>query len=289
MTALRQRMLEDMQIRNLSPHTQRAYLENVARFARHFHRSPAALGPEEIRTYQVHLTCERKLAASSIEIADCALRFLYKVTLKHPWSFCDVIPAPKKPRPLPAVLSPDEVAHFLTCATRPAPRTILTTCDAAGLRISEAVHLRPTDIDSGRMVIRIEQWKGQHDRYVMLSPKLLTMLRDWWRVRRPTPWLFPGEDPTHPITSHAVREACQRAHRRSRILKPITTPHSMRHAFAVHLLRSPHRHPHHSVAARTSPPGNHRPLFAACHDEGVCDHQSARAAAATRSTAHDSA
>ena len=103
MTALRQRMLEDMQIRNLSPHTQRAYLENVARFARHFHRSPAALGPEEIRTYQVYLTCERKLAPSSIEIAVCALRFLYTVTLKHPGSFHDVIPAPKKPRPLPVV------------------------------------------------------------------------------------------------------------------------------------------------------------------------------------------
>ena len=237
MTALRQRMLEDMQIRNLSPHTQRAYLENVARFARHFHRSPAALGPEEIRTYQVYLTCERKLAPSSIEIAVCALRFLYKVTLKKAWLFKDEIPAPKKPRPLPAVLSPDEVAHFLTYVARPAPRTILTTCYAAGLRISEAVHLRPTDIDSGRMVIRIEQGKGQHDRYVMLSPKLLTMLRDWWRRRRPTPWLFPGEDPAHPITSHAVREACQRARRRYRIPKPIT-PHSMRHAFAVHLLEA---------------------------------------------------
>ena len=235
MTPLRQRMLEDMQIRNLSPHTQRAYVENVARFARHFHRSPAALGPEEIRTYQVHLTCERKLAPSSIEIAVCALRFLYKVTLKHPWSCHDVIPAPKQPRPLPVVLSPDEVAHFLTGVTRPAPRTILTTCYAAGLRISEAVHLRPTDIDSGRMVIRVEQGKGQHDRYVMLSPKLLTLLRDWWRLRRPTPWLFPGDDPAHPITSHAVREACQRAHRRSRIPKPIP-PHSMRHAVAVHLL-----------------------------------------------------
>ena len=237
MTALRQRMLEDMQVRNLSPHTQRAYLENVARFARHFHRSPAALGPEEIRTYQVYLTCERKLAPSSLEIAVCALRFLYKVTLKHPWSFHDVIPAPNKPRPLPVVLSPDEVVRFLDGVKAPMHRAILTTCYAAGLRISEAVHLRPTDIDSGRMVIRVEQGKGQHDRYVMLSPKLLTLLRDWWRRRRPTSWLFPGEHPAHPITSHAVREACQRAHRRSRIPKPIT-PHSMRHAFAVHLLEA---------------------------------------------------
>ena len=135
------------------------------------------------------------------------------------------------------MLSRVEVVHFLTCVARPAPRTILTTCYAAGLRISEAVHLRPTDIDSRRMVIRVEHGKGQLDRYVMLSPKLLTLLRDWWHLLRPTPWLFPGEHPAHPITSHAVREACQRAHRRSRIPKPIT-PHSMRHAFAVHLLEA---------------------------------------------------
>jgi len=230
-------MLEDMQVRNLSPDTQRAYLETVARFARHFGRSPAVLGPEEIRAYQVYLTRERQLAPSSLVIAACALRFVYKVTLKRAWSFDAVIPAPKKPLILPVVLSPDEVVHFLTCVTHPAHRTILTTCYAAGLRISEAVHLRPTDVDSRRMVIRIDQGKGQLDRYVMLSPKLLAMLREWWRVHRPTHWLFPGKHPAHPITSHTVRGACQRAHRRCRIPKPIT-PHSMRHAFAVHLLEA---------------------------------------------------
>ncbi len=237
MTSLRQRMFEDMQVRNLSPHTQRAYVENVSRFARHFGRSPAALGPEEIRAYQVYLTNQKKLAPSSLGIAVCALRFLYKVTLKKAWSFDDVIPAPKKPVILPVVLSPDEVVHFLECVKRPAHRIILTTCYAAGLRISEAVRLRPTDVDSRRMVIRVEQGKGQHDRYVMLSPKLLAILRDWWRVHRPPHWLFPGARPEHPITSHAVRQACQRAHRRCRLPKPIT-PHSMRHAFAVHLLEA---------------------------------------------------
>ncbi len=135
------------------------------------------------------------------------------------------------------MLSPDEVVHCLTCVTGPVPRTILTTCDAAGLRISEAVDLRPADIDSRRMVIRVEHGKGELDRDVMLSPTLLMMLRDWWRQRRPTPWLFPGDEPAHPITSHAVREACQRAHRRSRIPKTIT-PHALRHAFAVHLLEA---------------------------------------------------
>jgi integrase/recombinase XerD len=167
----------------------------------------------------------------------CALRFLYKVTLKKPWSFDDLIPTPKKPRPLPVVLSPEEVVHFLTCVNAPKHRAILTTCYAAGLRISEAIHLRPTDIDSRRMVIRVERGKGFKDRYVMLSPKLLETLRDWWRLNRPTPWLFPGEHPDHPIGRAAVEQACHHARRRAHLSKPIT-PHSLRHAFAVHLLEA---------------------------------------------------
>jgi integrase/recombinase XerD len=230
-------MREDMQVRNLFPHTQRAYIENVARFARHFGRSPADLGPEEIRTYQVYLVRERSLAPSSIEIAVCALRFLYKVTLKKPWSFDDLIPTPKKPRRLPVVLSPDEVVRVLDCVTSPKHRAVLTTCYAAGLRISEAVRLRPTDVDSRRMVIRIEQGKGQRDRYVMLSPTLLDVLRDWWRLRRPTTWLFPGERPDHPLGRAAVEQACHRARRRARLTKPLT-PHVLRHCFAVHLLEA---------------------------------------------------
>jgi integrase/recombinase XerD len=237
MTPLRQRMLEDMQVRNLSANTQRAYIENVARFARHCGRSPAAVGPEEIRAYQIYLIRERHLAPSSLEIAVCALRFLYKVTLQKAWSFDEVIPAPKKPAILPVVLSPEEVVHFLACVTHPAHRTILTTCYATGLRISEAVRLTIPAVDSQRMVLRVDDGKGQQDRDVMLSPKLLDILRDWWRVHRPTHWFFPGEDPERPITSHAVREACQRAHLRSRLPKPIT-PHSLRHAFAVHLLEA---------------------------------------------------
>jgi site-specific recombinase XerD len=230
-------MLEDMQVRNLSPLTQRAYVETVARFARHFGRSPAVLGSEEIRAYQLYLTTVRQLAPSSLVVAVSALRFLYKVTLKKPWSFDDLIPAPKRPRTLPIVLSPDEVVRFLACVAAPQHRTILTTCYAAGLRISEAVRLTPRAIDSQRMVLRVEQGKGQKDRYVMLSPTLLEILREWWRVRRPTHWLFPGDRPGCPITTHAVDRACQHAHRRSGIPKPIT-PHSLRHAFAVHLLEA---------------------------------------------------
>ena len=237
MTPLRQRMLEDMQVRNLSPRTQHAYVGSVARFARYFRRSPVDLGPDEIRTYQVYLTTERKLAPSSIEIAVCALRFLYKITLKKPWSFDDVIPPQKKPRRLPIVLSPDEVTRFLDAVGFPKHRAVLTTCYAAGLRISEALHLRPTDIDSRRMVIRVAQGKGQRDRYVMLSPTLLAVLRQWWRLDRPTGWLFPGDRPDDPLGRSAVALACHRARRRAGLAKRFT-PHTLRHAFAVHLLEA---------------------------------------------------
>jgi site-specific recombinase XerD len=230
-------MLEDMQVRNLSPHTQAAYVQQVSRFARKFGKSPEALGPEDIRAYQVYLTTERKLAAGSILIATAALRFLYKVTLKRDWKLDEVIPAPKKPQTLPVVLSPEEVVRFLDGVANRKHRVILTTCYAAGLRISEAVRLTSPAIDSARMVLRVEQGKGQKDRYVMLSPKLLEILRDWWRVARPRHWLFPGDRPGQPLTRSAVERACQQAHRLCRIPKPIT-PHSLRHAFAVHLLET---------------------------------------------------
>lgn len=237
MTSLRQRLLEDMQLRNLSVHTQASYVQQVSLFARHFDQSPEVLGPEEIRAYQIYLTNERKLAPSSITIAVSALRFLYKVTLKKAWPVDEVIPAPKKPQTLPVVPSPEEVVQFLECVKQPKHRTILTTCYAAGLRISEAIRLTIPVIDSRRMVIRVEQGKGQKDRYVMLSPKLLEILRDWWRIERSPSWLFPGDRPGQHISKDAVEQACQKARRRGRIPKPIT-PHSLRHAFAVHLLEA---------------------------------------------------
>ena len=237
MTSLRRRMTEDMQVRNLSSHTQATYVQQVSLFARHFNQSPEVLGPEEIRSYQVYLTNEKKLSPGSILIAVAALRFLYKVTLHKDWSLEEVIPAPKKPEKLPVVLSPEEVLQFLGCVQSPKHRTILTTCYAAGLRISEAIRLKVADIDSQRMVIRVEQGKGQKDRYVMLSQKLLQILRDWWRVAKPKQWLFPSNLIGGHISKDAVGQACQKAHRRCRISKPIT-PHCLRHAFAVHLLES---------------------------------------------------
>jgi integrase/recombinase XerD len=237
MTPLRQRMTEDMQVRNLAVNTQMSYLQQVSQFARHFNKSPELLGPEEIRSYQVYLTNERKVSPGSVLIAVAALRFLYKVSLNKDWTFEDVIPAPKKPQSLPVVLSPEEVLQFLSCVGSTKHRAILTTCYAAGLRISEAVQLKPTDIDSQRMVIRVEQGKGQKDRYVMLSPKLLETLRSYWRAVRPKSWLFEGDVAGMPIGTSAVELACKKARRLCGIRKPIT-PHSLRHGFAVHLLEA---------------------------------------------------
>ena len=236
MTPLRQRMLEDMGIRNLAENTQLSYLQQVSAYARYFGRSPEALGPEDVRTYQVHLVEVRKLSPASVGIATSALRFLYKVTLKRDWALED-IPMPKKPFRLPVILSREEVTRLLEAIASLKHRTILTTTYAAGLRVSEATHLRVTDIDSQRMVLRVDQGKGRKDRYVMLSPRLLEALRVYWRSERPSLWLFPGDMPEQPITKGAVEAACQKARRASGLTKPVT-PHSLRHAFATHLLEA---------------------------------------------------
>ena len=236
MTPLRQRLLDDMRIRNLARNTQETYLLQVATFAKHFARSPELLGPEEVRAYQVHLLNTRKLAPSSITIAAAALRFLYSVTLKRDWALTD-IPLPKKPHTLPVILSREEVARFLGSVVDLKHRTILMVAYAAGLRVSEATHLKVADIDSARMMLQVDQGKGGKDRYVMLSTKLLHELRCYWSRTRPRDWLFPGERFGQPITRDAVAAACQKARRLAGIDKPLT-PHSLRHAFATHLLES---------------------------------------------------
>jgi integrase/recombinase XerD len=205
MTPLRQRMIEDMQVRNLAPHTQATYILHVSLFARHFRKSPELLGPEEIRDYQLYLTNQRKLAPSSIVVTTAALRFLYNVTLKRGWNLEASIPAPRQPKKLPIVLSRAEVLHFLGCVDDIKHHAILTTCYAAGLRISEAVRLKASSLDNQRMVIRVAQGKGRKDRYVMLSPKLLDMLRDYWRMVRPKQCL---SRLFRPPDHHARRRAC---------------------------------------------------------------------------------
>jgi integrase/recombinase XerD len=171
MSPLRRRMIEDMQIRNLAAHTQRVYVEQVVRFAAYFRKSPEHLGPHEIRTYLLHLTQDRGLAASSVIVTDCALRFFYTVTLKRAWVVEDDIPTGRQAKRLPVVPSKDEVARFLGDVDNLKHRMILTVCYATGLRVSEAVRLKPAAIDSRRMVIRVDQGKGRKDRYVMLPPQ----------------------------------------------------------------------------------------------------------------------
>ena len=235
MTQLRQRMLEDMQIRNFSENTQQSYLMQVSLFARHFRRSPEGLGPVNIRTYQVYLTNEKKLAPGSISIATSALRFLYTVTLKRPWDVEEVLPMPKAPQTLPIILSPDEVRQFLSCVPRRKGRTVLTVCYAAGLRVSEAIALKPTDIDSQRMTIRVARARG---RRIATSCSPISSWRSYaigTAAARPTPWMFPGVIPGSHVTREGIKDACQLGVKRSGLSKPVT-PHSLRHAFACHLL-----------------------------------------------------
>jgi integrase/recombinase XerD len=191
MTHLRQRMIEDMGIRNLADNTQSAYLQQIIAYAEHFHRSPEDLGPEAVRAYQLYLTNTRGLSPSSISVATGALRFLYKVTLKRDWAI-DEIPMPKRPFKLPVILSREEVMRFLDSVDSLKHRTILMTAYAAGLRVSEAIHLKVTDIDSRRMTLRVDQGKGRKDRYVMLSPRLLEVLRALLENHTPGAVAIPG-------------------------------------------------------------------------------------------------
>jgi integrase/recombinase XerD len=237
MSPIRRRMIEDMQIRNMALHTQRVYVEQVSRFARHFRKSPEHLGPDEIRTWLLHLRQDKHLAASSTVVAVSALRFFYTVTLKRQWVVEDEIPTSRQAKQLPVVMSQDEVARFLAAVDNLKHRMILTVCYATGLRISEAVRLRPAAIDSKRMVIRVDAGKGRKDRYVMLPPKLLALLRDYWKSTHPGEWLFPGDPPSKPISPLTINNTCRLVRLRCGIGKPVG-PHSLRHAFAVHLLEA---------------------------------------------------
>jgi site-specific recombinase XerD len=233
-TPLRQRMIDDMVVRNLAVNTQECYLQQVRLFAQYFGKSPDQLGPEQIRTYQLYLAQEKQAAVGTRIIAVSALRFLYKVTLRREWAV-ELIPTPKKPQKLPIILSPAEVLSLLQAASCFSHHVLIATMYGTGVRVSEAVHLRVSDIDSQRMTIRIEQGKGAKDRYVMLSPRLLELLREYWRRVRPASWLFPGKLPDRPLTRDGAGFAVHTAARRAGLTKPLS-PHSLRHAFATHLL-----------------------------------------------------
>ncbi|MGD0133164.1 MAG: site-specific integrase [Bryobacteraceae bacterium] len=236
MSPLRQRMIDDMTVRNFAPNTIACYLKQVSYFAQHFGKSPDRLGLEEIRSYQIYLAKERKVGISSRTVAVSALRFLYHVTLKQD-RIIEMIPFPKQEYRLPVILSPEEVLRLLQAAPSFSHQVIFSTLYGTGLRVSEALHLRVPDLDSQRMMIRIEQGKGHRDRYVPLSPKLLEVLRTYWRKQRPQPWLFPGQFPNQPLRREAVRDAIARTSERAGLKKQIS-PHSLRHAYAVHLLEA---------------------------------------------------
>jgi len=236
MTPLRQRMTEDMRVRNLSATTQRVYIDEVVRFAKYFGKSPALLGPEEVRAYQVHLVYKRKLSWSAFNTAVCALRFLYHHTLRVEWAF-ECIPYAKKPKKRPVILSLDEVCTFIRAISNLKYRVLAILAYATGLRTSEALHLRICDIDSQRMMIRVNQGKWRTDRDVPLSPTLLIWLRAYWKVVRPRHYLFPGEKAGKPLAASSVNRAMQRARLDSGISKAVTV-RMMRHSFATHLLES---------------------------------------------------
>jgi site-specific recombinase XerD len=234
MTPLRQRFIEDMKIRNLAESTQQTYLGYVADFARYFGKSPEELGREDIRRYQLYLVERRGYCANSLTVATCALKFLYRVTVPRDWAV-DQIPSPIQPKRVPVVLSRGEVVQFLDAIASITYRAILMTAYATGLRVREITRLRVADIDSRRMVIRVDQGKGKKDRYAMLSPRLLVVLRAYWLHARPRDWLFPGEKPGRPLSASAVHRACERARQASGLAKRVT-PHMLRHSFATHLL-----------------------------------------------------
>lgn len=230
---LRQRMIDDMKFRNMSPNTQKVYTAAVANFSRFHKRSPDKLEIEEVRAYRLHLI-NRGLKAASINPIVGALRFFYGTTLGQK-QVAEQIPFARTEDRLPAVLTQGDVVRLLKAEPNLKMRTALTTIYAAGLRVSEVVALTNKDINSARMVIHIRQAKGRKDRFVMLSEHLLAILRDYWRRTHPPHWLFPGPNPSRPLTTRSLQRACRDAADAVGLSKAVTV-HTLRHSFATHLL-----------------------------------------------------
>jgi site-specific recombinase XerD len=236
MGKLRDRMEGDLKLRGLSLKTQRSYLCCVSRFARHYGRSPQQMGAQEVEAFLHHLAMKQHAAATTIHIYIAALRFLYGVTLRRPDAVRNLT-FPKVPRRIPEILTGEESERLLACVTSIKYRTVAAAQYSGGLRIGEARRLRPQDIDSARGVIVIREGKGGKGRQVMLSEKLLGMLREYWRIERPKgEWLFPSpKDPARPVSEDVVRHAIKRAAVAAGIPKKVTL-HTLRHCFATHLL-----------------------------------------------------
>jgi site-specific recombinase XerD len=238
---LRQRMIDDMTLRRLAPKTQTAYLRSVVRFTRFFGQSPELASPEDLRRFQLHLV-ETGVSPTTINATLTGLGFLFGVTLERP----NVLKRTSRVRPpqkLPRVLSVEEVERLLAGASNPKHRAALAVAYGAGLRASEVVHLKVTDIDSDRMFLRVEQGKGRRDRYALLSPTLLELLRAWWRAghargqMRPGGWLFPGRNPVNPLSTRQLNKACHLAAAAAGLDQRVSM-HTLRHSFATHLLEN---------------------------------------------------
>jgi integrase/recombinase XerD len=233
MSPLRRRMIEDMTIRKFAPKTQHDYVQRVKNFAAFIGRSPDTATFEDVRRYQLQLAASG-VGVASINQTISTLRFFFRTTLKRH----DIVEHThfiREPRKLPVVLSPQEVARLLNAAPGLNYKAALSVAYGAGLRANEVISLKVSDIDSKRMVIRVEQGKGRKDRYVMLSPHLLALLRAWWKAARPQGWLFPGRDPVQPMTTRQLNRACHAAAQMAEINKRVSL-HTLRHSFATHLL-----------------------------------------------------
>ena len=237
MTKLRRRMIEDMRIRNMSPHTQKQYVRYVERLSKHFGKSPALLDLEDIRAFQVHLVEVEKVSFGVLSAVAASLRFFYRHTLHRGWMI-ELIPHPNPERRLPVVISKVDCLRLIDALSNIKHRMIIATAYSAGLRVSEVANLKVSDIDSKRMVILIRNGKGKKDRMVPLSNTLLTMLREYWRIIKPRDWLFPSRSRKGtPLTTRSIQRCFVRAREACGLPKKVTF-HTLRHSFATHLLDS---------------------------------------------------
>ena len=275
---LRRRMIEDMTIRNFSADTQRNYIRAVKNLAIFLGRSPDTATPEDLRLFQLHLT-ENRVRPPTINATVSALRFFFNVTVDRP-DVTRPLTSVAEPRKIPVVLNPDEVVRFLEAAPGPKYKAAFGAAYGAGLRVSEVAALKVSDIDSQRMMIRVEQGKGRKDRYAMLSPQLLELLRDWYRIARPQAWLFPGRDALLPLTTRQLNRACHAAAHMAEIKKRVT-------AHIAAQLRHPppgaeHRHPRDPGPVGARQARHHRALRPGRHHHDPRGDQPARPARAAR-------